>query len=159
MCSLTWTSFDMGWHLNYLFSGLSFLLYLCIALTFSQSHIPPALTPASLNSGGSSAHPTGRVRSVEHWAQQGRNKENAAVILDGGRVMSQEEGNTSTSRTQEFVRMLSLPNPSRGLPSVHCQEQFPVLFFQPACQFCGERLGFHWWTVKFSWVSYLCQNV
>lgn len=61
-------------------------------------------------------------------SQQDRNKEDAGVILDGGRVMPQEEENLSLSRTREFVRMLSVLCSGRGLPSVLCEEQFPILF-------------------------------
>lgn len=45
--------------------------------------------------------------------------------------------------------MLSLLGPGRGLPSIHYQEQFPVLFFQSACLFHGEKIGFHLWAVKY----------
>ena len=60
-------------------------------------------------------------------SQQDRNKEDAGVILDGGRVMSQEE-NLSLSRTREFVRMLSVLCSGRALPSVLCEGQLPILF-------------------------------
>ena len=38
----------VGWLLNYLFSGLHFLLHHCITPTFSQSHIPSAPRPTCL---------------------------------------------------------------------------------------------------------------
>ena len=120
---------EMGWHLSYLFSGLHFLLYHCIMRTFSQSHIPSAPRPASLTL---EEVLTSRETEVSGMlSQQDKNKEDAGVILDGGRVMSQEEENLSLSRTREFVRMLSVLCSGRGLPSVLCEEQLSILF--PAC--------------------------
>lgn len=113
---------------NWMALKLPVLRLAFLILPLHYAHIlpePHSLCPEAYfsNSGGSSELPTGRETEVSGMlSQQDRNKEDAGVILNGGRVMSQEEENLSLSRTQEFVRMLSVLCSGRGLPSVLCEE-------------------------------------
>ena len=134
-----------------------------LTLPLHYAHIlpePHSLCPKACfsNSGGSSEHPARRLRSVECWASKTEIKkmQESFWMVEGlcPKKMKtwafQEHGSLSECFLcyvlAEVCRQSSVKN------------NF-LYSFQPACQFCGERVGFQWGAVKFGWVLYLCRNV